>query len=172
LGYFLDDSENFENLDFFWTYYWSFLGPWTLYFWLFLYQITSKNIRQYMGTSWKQYYFSISDNQKFRKFSKGKPTIFLNLFLDIYILYIFCIYFVYLKRTSPIWQSRGSASNQHLLGHEAIQIGHWCGNQQSCCTIFKCILMETLSFISKYMERTFDVPSKHIIHWTYPLTYL
>ena len=28
----------------------------------------------------KKYYFSMSDKQKFRKFPKGKPTIFLNLF--------------------------------------------------------------------------------------------
>ena len=51
--YFLDDPGNFENFTNSWTYYWSFLGPWTPYLWLFLYQNTSKNIRKFMGTSWE-----------------------------------------------------------------------------------------------------------------------
>ena len=97
MGYFLDDSGNFQNLDFFGTNYWSFLGPWTLYFWLFLHQITSKNIRKYMGTSWKNIIFPCLTNKIFENFRKANPPFFWIYFLDIYFVYILYIFFEYMS---------------------------------------------------------------------------
>ena len=65
--YFLDDFCNFENFTKSWTYDWSFLGPWTPYLWLFLYQNTSKTIRKFMGTSWK-ILFWLSGTSKISQF--------------------------------------------------------------------------------------------------------
>ena len=95
MGYFLDDSENFENLDFFWTYYWSFLGPWTPYFWLFWHQITSKNIRKYMGTSWENIIFPCLTNNIFEKKRKANPPFVLDFIFVYFVgIYFLIIYFV------------------------------------------------------------------------------
>ena len=66
--YFLDDLWNFENFTKSWTYYWSFLDPWTPYLWLLLYQNTSTNIKKYMGTSWKNIIFTYRTLKNFENF--------------------------------------------------------------------------------------------------------
>ena len=53
---------------------------------------TSKNIRKYMGTSWKNIIFPCLTNKIFENFRKANPPFFWIHFL----IYIFCIYFVYI----------------------------------------------------------------------------
>ena len=86
---------NFENFTNSWTYSWSFLGPWTPYLWLFLYQKTSQNIRKYMWTSWKHIIFPYITINIFGKKRKANPQ---------FVWKLFCVCFlIEMKFISKLW---------------------------------------------------------------------
>ena len=76
----------------------TFFGPIIGHFWArrpcicgLSYTKLPQQILESMWGHFRKYYVSMSDNQNVRKFSKGKPSLFLNLFFVYIYIYIFFV---------------------------------------------------------------------------------